>query len=53
MSTTPRPDTTRRQKMARASTETAAMWGMNQLLYAGPGRAHTVAECTGSLEQAG
>jgi SAM-dependent methyltransferase len=31
----------------------AAMWGMNELLCAGMGRAHTVAECIGYFEDAG
>ncbi len=31
----------------------AAMWGMNELLCAGLGRAHTVAECIGYFVQAG
>ena len=31
----------------------AAMWGMNELLCAGQGRAHTVAECVGYFEAAG
>jgi hypothetical protein len=31
----------------------AAMWGMNELLCAGRGRAHTAAECIGYFEQAG
>ena len=31
----------------------AAMWGMNELLCAGLGRAHTVAECTDYFERAG
>lgn len=31
----------------------AAMWGMNELLYAGLGRAHTITECIGYFERAG
>lgn len=31
----------------------AAMWGMNELLCGGKGRAHTVAECIGYFERAG
>jgi SAM-dependent methyltransferase len=31
----------------------AAMWGMNELLDAGMGRAHTIAECIGYFERAG
>jgi SAM-dependent methyltransferase len=31
----------------------AAMWGMNELLYGGMGRAHTVSECIGYFEGAG
>ena len=31
----------------------AAMWGMNELLCAGLGRAHTISDCVGYFEQAG
>ena len=31
----------------------AAMWGMNELMCGGRGRAHTVAECIGYFERAG
>lgn len=37
----------------RTGPADAAMWGMNELLYAGKGRAHTIAECIGYFERAG
>jgi 16S rRNA G1207 methylase RsmC len=37
----------------RRGPSDAAMWGMNELLCAGLGRAHTVAECIGYFERAG
>jgi SAM-dependent methyltransferase len=37
----------------RSGPADAAMWGMNELMYGGQGRAHTIAECIGYFQAAG
>jgi len=37
----------------RSGPADAAMWGMNELMYGGQGRAHTIGECIGYFQAAG